>query len=108
MSTNATEVLDDSQVQARADMRAYLETMIQKIVRNPAGVRVEFFRGDKTTVYVVVVAPEDLGLLLGKKGATIEAIRVILKAQMARFGMRAVVQLDQQLEAYCARGSAQD
>lgn len=108
MSTNTEEVLDDTQVQARAEMRVYLENLIKKIVRNPAGVRVEFFRGDKTTVYVVVVAPEDLGLLLGKKGATIEAIRVILKAMMARFGMRAVVQLDQQLEVYCARGTSQD
>lgn len=102
MSENA-EALSETQM-AGAHMRNYLEEMVKKIVRNPSSARVEFSQGEKTTVYIATVCPEDLGLLLGKKGATIEAIRTLVKAMMARHNMRAIVQLDQQLESFCAKG----
>ncbi len=88
---------------AGAHMRNYLEEMVRKIVRKPGDAHVEFSQGERTTVYIASVNPEDLGLLLGKKGATIEAIRTLVKAMMARHNMRAIVQLDQQLEVFCAR-----
>ncbi|MDG0815093.1 KH domain-containing protein [Bdellovibrio svalbardensis] len=88
---------------AGAHMRTYLEEMVKKIVRNPSDARIEFSQGEKTTVYIAVVNPDDLGLLLGKKGATIDAIRTLVRAMMARYGMRAIVQLDEQLESHCAK-----
>ena len=85
--------------------RLCLEDLIKKIVRLEKDVMVHFTTGPQTTVFEVVVNPSDMKYLIGKKGATIEALRVVCKTIIAKHGLRAVLQIDEELEARCAKKS---
>ncbi len=72
-------------------MRELLETIIKGIVNNPDEVTVEMrdsvdFPGLK--ILSVEVAGEDKGIVIGRKGRTINAIRDIVKIAAIRTGDR--------------------
>jgi uncharacterized protein len=76
-----------------ADMKEYIEHIVKGLVDNPDAVSVTEVAGNRTTVYELRVAQEDLGKVIGKAGVTAKSIRTILGASAARQGKRAVLEI---------------
>lgn len=75
-------------------MRDVIEYVTQSLVENPEQVQVDTHRVG-TTLYVdVTAAPGDVGRLIGRKGRTAQAIRLVAKAAATREGLRIVVDID--------------
>ncbi len=57
-----------------------LEFLAKSVVDQPHRVRVSERRAPEGLLYVVEVAPEDKGRIIGKEGRVIEAIRTVVRA----------------------------
>ncbi|MCR6711360.1 MAG: KH domain-containing protein [Demequina sp.] len=57
-----------------------LEFLVRSIVRNPDDVRVTERSGRRGTTLNVVVNPEDLPRVIGRRGRTAQAIRTVIDA----------------------------
>jgi predicted RNA-binding protein YlqC (UPF0109 family) len=67
-------------------LKALLETLAQELVDEPARVAVaEWDEGDGFFLELTV-APEDRGFVIGKRGSTADALRVVLDAVARRRG----------------------
>ena len=63
------------------------------LVDNPSHVKLIEISGDQISIFELRVAKEDLGKIIGKRGRTAKAIRVILVAASARLGKRYVLEI---------------
>lgn len=59
-------------------MKDLLEYIITNLVSKPDSVEIEEHRGEGTVDFDLKVDPQDMGLIIGKKGQTIRAIRKLL------------------------------
>ena len=55
--------------------RDFVEFIIKEIVNNPDAVKVERTVDELGVLLTVKVAPEDMGLLIGRSGSTAKAVR---------------------------------
>ena len=69
-------------------MKNLLIQIIQTLVDNPEQVQVTEIEGGRTTVLELRVAKEDMGMVIGKQGKTVNAIRVLLNAASGKAGKR--------------------
>lgn len=67
--------------------------VVQNIVDHPEEVRVTFHEGDRTTVWQVLVAKEDMGQVLGKQGKMIQALRTFVRGFSCKHGFRTVIEV---------------
>ena len=74
-------------------MKEFIEVIARALVDNPESVEVSNVEGEKTTVYELRVAPEDLGKVIGRKGQTAKAIRTLIAAVSAKKGKRALLEI---------------
>jgi predicted RNA-binding protein YlqC (UPF0109 family) len=74
-------------------MRELVEKLVQAIVDNPDKVQVTEVKGERTIVYEVKVAEEDLGKVIGKEGRIANALRTILKAAAAKLGKKVSLEI---------------
>lgn len=74
-------------------MKEFIEVIARALVDNPESVEVSDVEGEKTTVYELRVAPEDLGKVIGRKGQTAKAIRTLIAAVSAKKGKRALLEI---------------
>jgi len=74
-------------------MRELVEKLVQAIVDNPEKVQVTEVKGERTIVYEVRVAEEDLGKVIGKEGRIANALRTILKAAAAKLGKKVSLEI---------------
>ena len=65
-------------------MKEILETVIKALVDNQEAVKINAVEGEKSIVYEVKVADEDMGKVIGKDGKIARAIRTIIKALAAK------------------------
>ncbi len=65
-------------------MKALIEFLAKALVEHPEAVRVEERQGDNGQVIELTVAKEDLGMVIGRQGRTIKAIRNVLAAASAK------------------------
>ena len=65
-------------------MKEILETVIKALVDNQEAVKINAVEGEKSVVYEVKVADEDMGKVIGKDGKIARAIRTLIKALAAR------------------------
>lgn len=61
-------------------MKDVLESIIVSLVDNKEAVSIKEVEGEKTIVYEVTVAEEDMGRIIGKQGKIANSIRTIMKA----------------------------
>jgi uncharacterized protein len=61
-------------------MKHFLEYVVRSLVDNPDDVQITEFPGEKETSYRVSLHPTDVGLVIGKGGRTISAIRSLINA----------------------------
>lgn len=65
-------------------MKEILETVIKALVENQEAVEINAVEGEKSVVYEVKVADEDMGKVIGKDGKIARAIRTLIKALAAK------------------------
>ncbi|MBO7560525.1 KH domain-containing protein [Candidatus Saccharibacteria bacterium] len=72
----------------------FVEYIVKTLVNNPDTVAVERKIDEKGVLLSLTVDPEDVGRVIGKRGVTAQAIRVLLRAlgtkQDARFNLKIV------------------
>ena len=72
----------------------FVEYIVKTLVNNPDEVAVERKIDEKGVLLSLTVAPEDVGRIIGKRGMTAQAIRVLLRAlgtkQDARYNLKIV------------------
>lgn len=61
-------------------VESVLLTIVRGIVRNPTSVSLLRTENERGILLTVTVNPLDMGIIIGKEGAMIERIRLIMKA----------------------------
>ena len=74
-------------------MKDLIMIIAQSLVDKPDEVRINEIKGDKTIVFELHVAKDDLGKVIGKQGKSARAIRVILNATATKLKKRAVLEI---------------
>ena len=74
-------------------MKEFIGFIARALVDHPDSVDISEVVGEKTTVYEMRVAPEDLGKVIGRKGQTAKAIRTLISAVSAKKGKRALLEI---------------
>lgn len=74
-------------------MKALLEHMVNELVDNPDQIKIDEMSGDKVTTLELRVAPDDLGKVIGRRGRTAGAMRLILSAAATKQQKRAVLEI---------------
>ena len=74
-------------------MKELIEFVVKALVDDPAAIEIKEVSGDKITIYELRAAKSDIGKIIGKRGRTAGAIRIIMNAVSARQGKRAVLEI---------------
>ena len=72
----------------------FIEYIVKSLVGNPDAVKIERRIDEKGVLLELTVDPEDLGRVIGKKGATAQSLRTLLRAlgtkNEARYNLKIV------------------
>ncbi len=75
-------------------MKEFIEYIAKQLVDNPDGVVIdEKIDEDKRILLGLRVSQSDIGKVIGKKGKTAAAMRILLTAVAAKHGKRAVLEI---------------
>jgi uncharacterized protein len=74
-------------------MQAFLEYVVKGLVENPDQVTVTPLDRNGLTIYELRLNPADVGRIIGRQGATINAIRSLLLAGSAKKGLRCTLEI---------------
>jgi len=75
-------------------VKELLEYMVKELVDSPDNVEItEEEEDEKTVIFKLNVAEDDLGKVIGKKGRTANALRVIMRAASAKRGKSSIVKI---------------
>jgi len=72
-------------------MKELIEYIASGLVDNPDEVRVEQVRGNHLTIIRLIVAPEDKGWVIGRRGRVANAMRSLLRATATAQGHRRAI-----------------
>lgn len=76
-------------------VKELVEVLAKALVDHPEDVVVSLTETDKTVHIKLVVAPGDMGKVIGKQGKIANAIRSLVKAAAVKDGRRVHVDIDQ-------------
>jgi hypothetical protein len=74
-------------------MKQFVETIVKDLVQKPEQMRVEQRETPEGIQLLIYVAPEDAGLIIGKKGFVIRAIRQLVSILATKQGVKAGVEV---------------
>jgi len=75
-------------------VKELLEYMVKELVDNPDDVEItEEEEDDRTVIFKLKVAEDDLGKVIGKKGRTANALRILMRAASAKRGKSSIVKI---------------
>ncbi|MBI5772964.1 MAG: KH domain-containing protein [Verrucomicrobia bacterium] len=74
-------------------MQAFLDYVVKALVDRPDAVLISPVERHGLTVYELRLHPTDVGKIIGRQGATIQAIRSLLQVSAAKKGVRATVEI---------------
>lgn len=75
-------------------MKELLEYMVKELVDSPDDVDItEEEEDERTVIFKLKVAEDDLGKVIGKKGRTANALRVLMRAASAKRGKSSIVKI---------------
>lgn len=74
-------------------MRELVEFLARELVDDPDAVQVTETFDDRGTRYLLKVAPDDMGKVIGKAGRTAKAIRAVIQVAARRQGISATVDI---------------
>ena len=78
-------------------MKEFVEFIIKQFVSNPEAVTVNESMEADTHIYTVKVADEDMGVVIGREGKTINSIRNLAKAKAIKENIMIRVFLEESL-----------
>ena len=73
-------------------MKEILETIILNLVENKEAVQINELDGEKSVVFEVKVAEEDMGKVIGRQGKIAQSIRTVMKAVANRKDKKVTVE----------------
>ena len=76
-----------------ADLKTTLHDIAAAIVDTPEEVRVTMEEDDREINLTLSVAPDDMGMVIGKHGKIAKAIRTVIKAAAADSGKKVNVEI---------------
>ena len=79
-------------------MQAYLEFVVKGLVDRPDAVQVAPVERGGQTIYELRVHPTDMGKLIGRQGATIQAIRALMAVGASKKGKRCSIDIIEERE----------
>lgn len=74
-------------------MKELIQYIAKALVDNPDQVVVEEIKTQQTLVLELRVAKEDIGKVIGKKGRTAQAMRIILSCASAKTQKRSILEI---------------
>ena len=75
-------------------MKVLLESIVKELVDSPDDVEItEEEEDDRTVIFKLKVAEDDLGKVIGKKGRTANALRILMRAASAKRGKSSIVKI---------------
>ena len=75
-------------------MKELLEYMVKELVDSPDDVEItEEEEDERTVIFKLKVAEDDLGKVIGKKGRTANALRILMRAASAKRGKSSIVKI---------------
>ena len=74
-------------------MKELIEYIARSLVDHPEQVKVTQVEGEQSIIFLLQVAPDDRGKIIGKEGRIANAILTLLKVAAAREGKRAVLEI---------------
>ncbi len=74
-------------------MKEVIKTIVQALVDEPDSVSVTKISGSNTSILELKVAKTDIGKVIGKKGRTADALRILLSAVSAKDKKRTVLEI---------------
>lgn len=78
-----------------ANDKDFLEYIVKSIVDNPEQVVVERGIDERGVLITLTVAPEDMGMVIGRSGSTAKAIRTLLRVVGARSNARVNLKINE-------------
>jgi len=76
-------------------VKELVEVLAKALVDHPDQVSVAQTETDKTVHLQLIVAPDDMGKVIGKQGRIANAMRTLVKAAAVKDGRRVHVDIDQ-------------
>src|SRR5688572_33294172 len=74
-------------------METFLDYVVKGLVDRPDAVTITPAERNGTTIYELRVHPTDMGKIIGRQGATINAIRALLLIGSAKRGLRCALEV---------------
>jgi uncharacterized protein len=74
-------------------MKEFIDYMAKHLVDNPDNVVIEFEEKENKVIFKLKVGESDVGKVIGRKGRTAQAMRVLLSAIAAKEGKRAILEI---------------
>src|SRR3954471_20673951 len=74
-------------------MEAFLAYVVKNLVDRPDAVSITPVQENNLTIFEVRVHPTDMGKIIGRQGATINAIRALLLVGSAKRGLRCALEV---------------
>lgn len=74
-------------------MRDLVLWLARELVDNKDAVKVDAIERDRSTVFELTVAPDDLGRVIGRGGRTAKALRTVIDSAARKEGRRAVLDI---------------
>ncbi|NDK10092.1 KH domain-containing protein [Candidatus Gracilibacteria bacterium] len=66
----------------------FLHYVVQNIVEHPESIEIEKKVDELGTLLTLQVHPDDMGIIIGKKGSTVNALRSIIRLQGMKLGQK--------------------
>lgn len=73
-------------------MEEFLKVIISNLVENKEAIEITKKEDEKTTIFEVKVAKEDMGKVIGKQGKLAKSIRTVMKSVAAREHKKVLVE----------------
>jgi len=78
------------------EMKDLLEYLAKELVSKPKEVKINETKEENGTVHLSLsVSPDDMGMIIGKGGKTITAIRSLVKTAAAKAGKKVFLELEE-------------
>jgi predicted RNA-binding protein YlqC (UPF0109 family) len=74
-------------------VKEVVEYIARALVDDPDAVEVTEVAGERSVIYQLRVAPEDMGKVIGKRGRIVRAIRSVVRAAGSRQGLTTLVEI---------------
>ncbi|MFN0159556.1 MAG: KH domain-containing protein [Bacteroidota bacterium] len=75
-------------------MKEFLEYIARHLVDHPDAVQLDQEVRDEKIIFKLSVGAQDIGKVIGKKGRTAQAMRILLAAVAAKEGKRAILEIE--------------